>query len=316
MVPQAAKLCKQIVYNIRDEFENYLILNKMSSVVLGVSGGIDSAVVAALAYPVRKKLNVKLIGRSITIASNKEDEQERAVNIGENFCTDFQTCDLTDQFKHSQLLCDINESDTYTDRDTLKNRIRYGNLKARMRMIVLYDLAQKNNGMVLSTDNLTELLMGFWTLHGDVGDYGMIQSLWKGEVYDLANYLVQSSIEEFPVEAQLALQACIDAKPTDGLGVSDSDLDQLLPGFDPKMGYREGYQEVDRIMKKYLYECGMKQFLDHKRLPDDEFKTLEGHPVVQRYLNTRYKRNNPYNISRKDLFYDTDHKVESWIYSD
>jgi len=62
-------------------------------------------------------------------------------------------------------------------------------MKARIRMILLYDLAGGNDGMVLSTDNYTEYLLGFWTLHGDVGDFGMIQSLWKTEVYDMVEWI-------------------------------------------------------------------------------------------------------------------------------
>ena len=174
-------------------------------------------------------------------------------------------------------------------------RVQNGNIKARTRMIILYDAAAANNGIVLSTDNLTEFMMGFWTLHGDVGDYGMIQQLWKSEVYNLASYLTQVSDEKSGIQGQMAIQSTIDAKPTDGNGISDSDLDQLLPAW--KWGYREGYQEIDKVIKSYICACNMKNSLDFNHLSD-----LKEHPVVQRYLNTEYKRNNPYNISREDLF--------------
>jgi NH3-dependent NAD+ synthetase len=53
-----------------------------------------------------------------------------------------------------------------------------------------YHIARMMKGMVLSTDNLSEYWMAFWTLHGDVGDFGMIQMMLKGlELYDLARYL-------------------------------------------------------------------------------------------------------------------------------
>lgn len=54
-----------------------------------------------------------------------------------------------------------------------------GNIQARLRMIYLYNLASIHKGLVMSTDNQTEYQLGFWTIHGDVGDFDPIQDLWK-----------------------------------------------------------------------------------------------------------------------------------------
>jgi NAD+ synthetase len=143
-------------------------------------------------------------------------------------------------------------------------------------MIYLYNLAQQHKGLVLSTDNYTELLEGYWTLHGDVGDYGMIQSLWKTEVYELSKYLVEHELKQ--ENEKQALQLCIDAVPTDGLGITSSDFEQL----DAK-----NYNEVDFILKDYI-ENGNKKW--------------ENHSVIQRHIRSAYKRNNPYNLSREILF--------------
>ena len=89
---------KNAVKNIRQEFKNYLIDNKLKSVILGISGGIDSALVAVLAKPVCDELNIPLIGRSISIVSNKQEEKDRAKAIGESFCTDFKEIDLSNLF--------------------------------------------------------------------------------------------------------------------------------------------------------------------------------------------------------------------------
>ena len=105
-------------------------------------------------------------------------------------------------------------------------------------MIYLYDIAQEHNGLVLSTDNWTELMLGFWTLHGDCGDYGMIQNLWKTEVYEMASTFVEN-LEE---KRSRALLDCIEAIPTDGLGISASDLDQIGA---------ESYKEVDEILQNF-----------------------------------------------------------------
>jgi NAD+ synthetase len=98
--------------------------------------------------------------------------------------------------------------------DSPLSKMRQGNMKARMRMMILYDLAQLYRGIVISTDNYTEFLTGFWTLHGDVGDYAPIINLWKSEVFFLSKFLLKECDEN----QKFALQQCIDATPEDGLG--------------------------------------------------------------------------------------------------
>ncbi len=262
-----------IIYNIQAELTEYLKKSGLKSLVLGISGGIDSAVSAALAYPVCKKLGVKLIGRSITIITNKPDEIARAKLIGQYFTTNFREVDLSDGFQQLEKL--IVEDIEQQDRADKEFKIRLGNVKARTRMIYIYDLASKNKGMVLSTDNYTELLLGFWTLHGDVGDYGMIQNLWKTEVYELSRYLAAQMENR---EAAKALIDCVTAVPTDGLGITNSDLEQIGAAT---------YEEVDEILIAHL--------------ADPTNAELAKHPVIQRKLRSEFKRNNPFNLSRATI---------------
>ena len=83
-------------------------------------------------------------------------------------------------------------------------RVAQGNIKARMRMaFAVYHIARMLNGeaLVLSTDNLSEYFMSFWTLHGDVGDFSMIQFVWKGlEIIDLCRHegVPQEVIDDMP----------------------------------------------------------------------------------------------------------------------
>ncbi|OQY05158.1 MAG: NAD(+) synthase [Bacteroidetes bacterium 4572_117] len=263
---------KSAVDNIRAILKTYIIESNIKSLVLGISGGIDSALSVALAKPVCDELGIPLIGRSITIETNKADEISRAKAIGESFVTDFKEVNLTDGFVALAGL--ITEIDNETE--SVAYKIRRGNIKARTRMVYLYDLASKNKGMVLSTDNYTELLLGFWTLHGDVGDYGMIQNLWKTEVYAMSRYIVSQLGDD---KAKKALQDCIVAVATDGLGITNSDLDQIQA---------KSYEEVDQILLKQVYNT-------------DDFKDFENHPVIQRKRNSEFKRNNPYNIPREGI---------------
>ncbi|MFV0483721.1 MAG: NAD(+) synthase [Bacteroidales bacterium] len=266
---------KQSTANIRQLFENYLTKSKLKSVVVGESGGIDSALTTVLARPVCRKLGVKLIGCSIPIETNTGAEISRAKAIGEAFADIFTEKDLTTNYLA------LREGIVYPSEDTSEFacKIRLGNIKARMRMIFLYHTASLNGGMVMSTDNLTELLLGFWTLHGDVGDYSLFQYLWKHEIYEVAKYLLAEELTDSTEKS--ALEACINAQPMDGLGITNTDLDQLGAAT---------YHEVDLILKRYL---------KLKHLEKNIESELLMHPVVQRHIKSQYKRENPYNEARE-----------------
>jgi NAD+ synthetase len=275
----------QTAFNIRQELKNYIIQNNMKSLILGVSGGIDSALVAALAYPVCKELNIDLIGRSITIESNKPDEIERAKNIGLNFCTKFKEVDFTEQFNVLKSFDEESEINT-------AYKIRMGNIKARMRMIYLMNLSSKYGGLVLGTENLCEHYLGFFTIGGDeVSGFEPIRSLWKHEVYDLAEYLALD-MEQYggEIEKKDALIKCIECDATDGLGISNTDLDQILPDWRERhASTRSGYKEVDNIFINSI-------FINNIYKID---KTLHESPVIKRYYNTFFKRRGAYIVERK-----------------
>ena len=260
---------KKAVKNIRQILKEYIQKSGLKSLVIGQSGGIDSAITTVLAKPVCDELGIPLISRSITIVTNKAEEFERANEIGKYFTHNHKYIDLSDAF-HALEKMVVEDYET-EDRESFDYRLRLGNVKARTRMIYLYELAGKHKGMVLSTDNYTELLLGFWTLHGDVGDYGMIQNLWKMEVYEMAKYLASEMENK---EAAAALIACVDATPTDGLGITNSDLDQIGVS---------SYAEVDKILKK---------------IEKGETQGLENNKVFLRNRNSEFKRSNPYNIPR------------------
>ena len=170
----------------------------IKALILGISGGVDSAVVAAIARKVcdamaKEGRKVNLSGYSLKILSNKKAEVERASVVGRTYCDIFNEENLAETFLH--VLRDIDPLlyTKYVQDDVLTNkeRIRMGNIKARVRMIFLYNKAQEQEGLILSTDNLTEYYLGFWTLHGDVGDLGLIQELWKTEVFGMADVIGQ-----------------------------------------------------------------------------------------------------------------------------
>jgi len=263
------------IKKIREHLNYYLVKTKLKSLVIGVSGGIDSALVIALAEPVCRNLGVKLIGRSITIQSNKADEIERARLMGK-FCTDFIEINLTDKYLIMREMDDMEGK----AEDDIAYKIRMGNIKARMRMMYLYNLASKTGGMVLGTENLTEHYLGFFTIAGDeASDFELIRNLWKTEVYGMSEYLVTTALA-FDEEKADALQSCVSATATDGLGITNSDLDQILPGYIGSS--KDGYKKVDDILINYLEE----NIFD------------EDNPVIIRKIKSDFKRNRPVMLQR------------------
>lgn len=303
------KNIKDVYDYIRSEFKTYITEHNLKSVVLGISGGIDSAILAALFSDICKESNVNLIGRSITIESNKEDEISRSKLIGEAFCTNFDYVDLSIVYK-MMTSCGMDEvhgcESIYEYDNRYAKAIRMGNFKARMRMMYLYNLAQFYSGMVLDTDNKTEHNLGFWTLHGDVGDYTPLIDLWKTEVYALSEYTLSQLKHQHQKDA---LMACIDAVPTDGLGITSSDVEQLGCS---------NYNEVDTILKICANNSELLNTLIHKQ-DDVQYKLLNSglfdeliyqcgneneklemldkiSKITIRHINSSFKRNNPNHI--------------------
>ena len=270
-----------LIKNIRFGLRDYIVKNNLKSLVLGISGGIDSTLCAVLAKPVCDELNISLIGRSLPSSTNNKDENNRAKLIGERFCTEFKEVNINKTFNAIFDICE-NNHDVLPPES--KDAILNGNMKARIRMILLYDLAGANDGLVLSTDNYTEYLLGFWTLHGDVGDFGMIQSFWKTEVYNMVEWIRDNKFQDFGdmiFKEKEILSKVLNADATDGNGITNTDLDQIMPEW--KGTSRDGYKEIDKILINFL-NSGSGDLDD---------------PVIHRYLKTDFKRNNPYNLSFK-----------------
>jgi NAD+ synthetase len=296
---------KQITYsktveNLRKLLRDYILKSQVKSLVIGISGGIDSALVVALAKPVVDELEIPLIGRSISIQTNKEDEKERARLVGNAFCTDFKEIDLTEQYL---ILREFDDMEGISEYD-VAYKIRMGNIKARMRMTYLYNLASKTSGLVLGTENKTEYNLAFFTLHGDSGtDLEPIEGLWKTEVYGMAEYLIENEINS--TEGKNALELCIKCNATDGLGISNTDLDQILPDWkDRHTNTRSGYAEVDEIFLSYfetLDKMNSVTSIYEKSKLISLLNLMSNSPVIQRHIKTDFKRNHPYKIKREDI---------------
>lgn len=290
---------EKVFKTLVEETGNYLVNHSLRAMVLGVSGGIDSTVVAAICCEVSKQTNIPLIGRSLPI-KNKNDEFDVSKLVGEAFCDDFAVCPMT-RLYHAALKevyqvenMERHES-TYTieelEQANGQTKIANGNIQARLRMMFLYNLASINKGLVMSTDNQTEYQLGFWTIHGDVGDFDPIQDLWKTEVYQLAEWLkLFYYTDGDDADKAVAIGESIKLTPTDGLGISNSDLDQIGA---------KSYNDVDRVLQTLVCPASP----ENDRVQDA--LTVEIGPeiidkIIKRRSNSRFKREkSPIYISRE-----------------
>jgi len=190
--------------------KNYLVKNNLKCFVVGVSGGVDSALTSTLCA----MTGLKTIVISLPILQDKT-QLERANNhiawLKDNFKNvESNEYDLTETFKSFEKLFEV------------RNELSLANSRARLRMTALYQVSSTNNGIVVGTGNkIEDFGIGFFTKYGDGGvDISPIADLNKSEVFNMSKEL--GIINEILI-----------AKPTDGLWEDNrNDEDQIGATYD------------------------------------------------------------------------------------
>lgn len=272
--------CKKFVEDAEIFLESYINKNGLKSIVCGISGGIDSTVSAVIASNVCKKVGIPFIGRSLPCSTNKKEETVSANLVGKAFCDDFKEVNLENIFNVMKDGFETNECEM--------TKLQAGNVKARLRMTYLRNLASIHSGIVLDNDNFTEWNLGFWTVGGDSPmDINLgLHYLWKTEVYVLANFLLE---EQNQSDKYQALLASIDLTPTDGNGVSVSDCEQF--------GLKD-YWEVDDVLKTMFFNHKKTfGFVPYDNRPEylrliDSYGKTGVDKVISLHKKTKFKREN------------------------
>lgn len=197
------------------------------SVVLGLSGGLDSAVVAVLCKEVFKEnLLCVLLPSQFSSKSSVDDALE--------LCKKF---DIRHEIVSIEPLlgCYIN--------NMKNNNLRIGNFSARIRMTVLYDISARENSIVVGTSNKSELFLGYGTIFGDLAcAINPIGNIYKSDLFDFARFLgVTDSIINKAPSADFYEGQSDEAD----LGYSYSRIDEFLKSFIDKNSSKEELLKLD-----------------------------------------------------------------------
>ena len=189
-----------------------------SKAVLGLSGGIDSALVAYLLRDALGKENVLAI--MMPYKSSNPDSLNHAKLVVEDLGINSKTIEITDMI------------DSYFKNEKEATSLRMGNKMARERMSILFDYSSKENALVVGTSNKTEIYLGYSTQFGDAAcALNPIGDLYKTNIWDLSRYL------KIPNEL-------IEKKPSADLWEGQTD--------EQEMGLT--YKEADQVMYRLLEE--------------------------------------------------------------
>lgn len=203
-----------------------------SRAVLGLSGGIDSALSFALAVEALGAENVLAV--RMPYKSSSPDSLEHAQMLADQFKVRTETIEITDVVE------------PLFTRDPQISKQRKGNIMARSRMIVLYDQSEVFKGLIIGTSNKTEILLGYTTMWGDMASaLNPIGDLYKTQVRQLSRALgIPAAIVDKAPSADLWVGQTDEGE----LGFTYEEVDKLLlllidQRFSPQECVEEGYDE-------------------------------------------------------------------------
>ena len=253
---------RALVLGTRD----YVVKNGFHDVVIGLSGGVDSSLVAAIATDALGSDHVH--GVSMPSRFSSGHSRDDAAVLAERLGIDYRTIAI--EPAHAALLDMLAPSFEGREQDLTEE-----NLQSRIRGVLLMALSNKHGWMVLTTGNKSELAVGYSTLYGDTaGGFAVIKDVPKTMVYELCRY--RNSESEVIPPAVLTKPPSAELRP-------DQRDDQSLPPYEVLDPILEAYVEGDQTAAE-LVEAGFDEELVRRivRLVDlAEYKRRQSPPGVR-----------------------------------
>ncbi|AKO64169.1 hypothetical protein VI34_01465 [Methylophilales bacterium MBRSG12] len=257
-VPQSLSIEESVLNACILGTKDYIKKNKIKNIFIGLSGGIDSALVAYIASKAINKENINCImmRSKYTSKISIDDAKKLAKNLGVNFI-DKNLSSLINQIN-------LNLKDDFKN---LKQDITEENIQARSRGLILMALANKKNGVVLSTSNKSESAVGYSTLYGDmVGAYAPIKDIPKTLIYKISKFINANE--------KIIPERIITRAPSAELKPNQTDQDSL-----------PDYEELDKIIEFFIDEG---QSVDE--IISMGFKAQTVKKIVKLILRSEFKR--------------------------
>lgn len=215
------ELLQALICGLRD----YVKKCGFKKVIIGLSGGVDSAITTAIAAFALGKENVS--GILMPSRYTSDESIKDATDLAKNLGIELKTISIEEPFKAFINLLSLGNISTAQE-----------NIQARIRGLILMAISNQSNSLVLSTGNKSELATGYCTLYGDMcGGLALISDLPKTTVYKLAKYINQKE------EKELIPYNTITKAPTAELKPNQKDQDTLPP-----------YEMLDKILNSYIEE--------------------------------------------------------------
>ncbi len=198
--------------------KNEVLKTGMEKVTVGISGGLDSAVVAVLCKEVFKE---NMSGVLMPSQFSSDSSIKDAIELCEKFDIKYEIVEIAPMVEGY-----------FNNYAKDASPLRIGNYSARMRMSVLYDISARDNSLVVGTSNKSELLLGYGTIFGDIAcAINPIGEIYKSDEFEFARYLGVT-------------EAILNKKPSADLWDGQSDEDEL--------GY--SYATMDKVLKELVDE--------------------------------------------------------------